>query len=221
MPLPPGALEASAAEESFPAGGAGTGRPQVSGLNRGLANIPCPPPQAASAGPDLTSWVLPNRCPALMVSAGPPCGSGLDARLSSDAAVSGQAPRAPGFVPYYRTPEEGLHTSPGPPACLSGARSPRESCPDLVQPYCEEAEGGSSKSHQDTGPQHPLVTEGRGGWGKGPRAQLALGPELQALSPLPQCSQPAELAGGAQSLAGSPSPSQDTELAWQGDPVHC
>ncbi|KAF6081707.1 hypothetical protein HJG60_008728 [Phyllostomus discolor] len=176
---------------------------------------------AASAGPDLISWVLPNRCPVLMASAGHPCDSGLDAPLSSDAAIGGHVPHASGFVPYYRTPEEGLHTSPGPPASPSGARSPQGSCPDLVQPYCEEAEGGNSKSHQGTGPQHPLVTEGGGGWAKGPRAQLALGPELQALSPSPQCPQPAEPAGGAQSLAGCPSPAQDTELAWRGDPVHC
>ncbi|KAB1281823.1 hypothetical protein Cadr_000004664 [Camelus dromedarius] len=42
--------------------------------------------------------------------------SGLDAPLSSDVAFSSQALCASGFVPYYRTPEEGLHTSPGPPA---------------------------------------------------------------------------------------------------------
>ena len=188
---------------------------------RHLANISCPLIQAAAAGPGLISWVLPNRCPILLVSAGHPQDSGLDTPPSSDAAVSGPAPRASGFVPYYRTPEEGLHTSPGPPASLSGAENPQGSCPGLVQPHCEEAEGGSSKSHQGSGPQHPLTIEGRGGWAKVPRSQLALGPELQALSPAPQCPQPAELAGGAQSLAGSAIPSQGTERAWRGDPVPC
>lgn len=41
----------------------------------------------------------------------------MDAPVSSDVAFGGQALCAPGFVPYYRSPEECLRTSPGPPAC--------------------------------------------------------------------------------------------------------
>ncbi|XP_072813183.1 uncharacterized protein [Vicugna pacos] len=70
------------------------------------------------AGSDLVSGPphSPTCCPIQLVSAGNSRDSGLDAPLSSDVAFSSQALCASGFVPYYRTPEEGLHTSPGPPA---------------------------------------------------------------------------------------------------------
>ncbi|KAF5913425.1 hypothetical protein HPG69_017043 [Diceros bicornis minor] len=83
-----------------------------------------PQPEAASAGPDLvpgSSHSAPC-CSLLLVSAGPARDSGLDTPLSSDAAFRGHALCASGFVPYYRTPEEGLHTSPGPPAALAGGQ---------------------------------------------------------------------------------------------------
>uniref|UniRef100_A0A8C9CJP1 Uncharacterized protein n=1 Tax=Phocoena sinus TaxID=42100 RepID=A0A8C9CJP1_PHOSS len=77
------------------------------------------PSSAGPAGPDLISGLShsPTRCPTLLVSAGHSRDSGLDAPVSSDVAFGGQALCAPGFVPYYRSPEECLRTSPGPPAC--------------------------------------------------------------------------------------------------------
>ncbi|KAM7242504.1 hypothetical protein CapIbe_006975 [Capra ibex] len=72
-----------------------------------------------SAGPaDLTSRRSHSAacCPILLVSAGHSHDSGLDTPLSSDVAFGSQSLHASGFVPYYRSPEEGLHISPGPPA---------------------------------------------------------------------------------------------------------
>ncbi|XP_008508564.2 uncharacterized protein [Equus przewalskii] len=80
----------------------------------------------ALAGPDLASGSshCPVHCPLLLVSAGCSSDGGLDAPLSSDTAFGGCALCAPGFVPYYRSPEEGLHTSPGPPTSPSGGQEP-------------------------------------------------------------------------------------------------
>nr|XP_044599692.1 uncharacterized protein LOC123275714 isoform X2 [Equus asinus] len=82
--------------------------------------------RAALAGPDLASGSshCPVHCPLLLVSAGCSSDGGLDTPLSSDTAFGGCALCAPGFVPYYRSPEEGLHTSPGPPTSPSGGQEP-------------------------------------------------------------------------------------------------
>ncbi|XP_061279550.1 uncharacterized protein LOC133251300 [Bos javanicus] len=73
-----------------------------------------------SAGPaDLTAGRCHSAacCPILLVSAGHSHDSGLDTPLSSNAAFRPQfLLHTSGFVPYYRSPEEGLHISPGPPA---------------------------------------------------------------------------------------------------------
>ncbi|KAB0357970.1 hypothetical protein FD754_002126 [Muntiacus muntjak] len=85
-----------------------------------------------SAGPaDLTSGRShsPTHCPILMVSAGPSRDSGLDAPLSSDIAFGVQALHASGFVPYYRSPEEGLHRSPGPPTSPLWGQEPTGKLP--------------------------------------------------------------------------------------------
>ncbi|XP_070321497.1 uncharacterized protein [Odocoileus virginianus] len=85
-----------------------------------------------SAGPaDLTSGRShsPARCPILMVSAGPSHDSSLDTPLSSDVAFGAQALHASGFVPYYRSPEEGLHMSPGPPTSPLWGQEPTGKLP--------------------------------------------------------------------------------------------
>lgn len=87
------------------------------------------PTQAASADPDLVSGSSPTCRPTPLASAGHSHDSRLDAPLSSDAALSGHALRASGFVPYYRTPEEELHSSPGPPASSSGGQEPTGELP--------------------------------------------------------------------------------------------
>lgn len=87
------------------------------------------PTQAASADPDLVSGSSPTCRPTPLASAGHSHDSCLDAPLSSDAALSGHVLRASGFVPYYRTPEEELHSSPGPPASSSGGQEPTGELP--------------------------------------------------------------------------------------------
>nr|KAF6447776.1 hypothetical protein HJG63_012137 [Rousettus aegyptiacus] len=84
---------------------------------------------AASADPDLVSGSSPTCRPTPLASAGHSHDSCLDAPLSSDAALSGHVLRASGFVPYYRTPEEELHSSPGPPASSSGGQEPTGELP--------------------------------------------------------------------------------------------
>uniref|UniRef100_A0A2K5UQ65 Uncharacterized protein n=2 Tax=Macaca TaxID=9539 RepID=A0A2K5UQ65_MACFA len=73
---------------------------------------------AASAHSDLISGSSHPlaRCPILQVSAAFAHDSDQDAPLSRNHGLY-----ASGFVHYYRTPEEGLHTSPGPPASPSGS----------------------------------------------------------------------------------------------------
>ncbi|XP_039331454.1 uncharacterized protein LOC104651388 [Saimiri boliviensis] len=66
------------------------------------------------------------------VSAGCPHDSDLDAALSRDHGLY-----ASGFVPYYRTPEERLHISPGPPASPSGSQGSSEA----VQAWCSHTAG--------------------------------------------------------------------------------
>ncbi|XP_032192546.1 uncharacterized protein LOC116586545 isoform X1 [Mustela erminea] len=81
---------------------------------------------AASASPGILprSFSTPPCSPILLLSAGHSHDSSLTVPLSSDAAFRGPGLCASGFVPYYRTPEEKLHTSPGPPSSLSGSREP-------------------------------------------------------------------------------------------------
>ncbi|XP_077767875.1 uncharacterized protein LOC144322134 isoform X2 [Canis aureus] len=78
---------------------------------------------AVLASPDVVPGSLhsPPCCPILLLSAGCSRDSSPTVPLSSDAAFRSQALCASGFVPYYRTPEEELHTSPGPPTSPSGS----------------------------------------------------------------------------------------------------
>lgn len=113
-----------------PCGGAGTGQPWVPRLNLGAwLTVLSPSDQVASAGLDLIPGSSLTCRPILPVSAGHAHDSGLGAPLRSDAAFSDHALCTSGYVPYYRTPEEELHTSPGPPASLSGGRDPPEELP--------------------------------------------------------------------------------------------
>ncbi|XP_076994154.1 uncharacterized protein LOC143664453 [Tamandua tetradactyla] len=77
-----------------------------------------PAPSHAAGSPR-----APACCPHL-VSAGRPPASCLDVPLFSDATFVGHAFCAAGFVPYYRSPEEGICTSPGPPASPPAPREP-------------------------------------------------------------------------------------------------
>uniref|UniRef100_A0A2I3GS19 Uncharacterized protein n=1 Tax=Nomascus leucogenys TaxID=61853 RepID=A0A2I3GS19_NOMLE len=80
------------------------------------------------------------------VSAGLPHDSDRDAPLSRDHGLY-----APGFV-YYRTPEEGLHTSPGPPASPSGIQGPSGS----AQGWCSHTTGKPELTAAEaTGEQAP------------------------------------------------------------------
>ncbi|EHB13823.1 hypothetical protein GW7_09529 [Heterocephalus glaber] len=91
----------------------------------------CP---ASTAGSDVTSGS--SHSP---VSAGCSCDGGLDAPPSRAKAL-----HAPEFVPYYRSPEEELHTSLGPSALLSGRDQ------DLVENESWHpvlSEGGSCLEH--------------------------------------------------------------------------
>nr|KAF6447775.1 hypothetical protein HJG63_012137 [Rousettus aegyptiacus] len=119
-------LAASAGEQS--AAGALDGRGGTEGSNAGHTP-PAVSPGAASADPDLVSGSSPTCRPTPLASAGHSHDSCLDAPLSSDAALSGHVLRASGFVPYYRTPEEELHSSPGPPASSSGGQEPTGELP--------------------------------------------------------------------------------------------
>lgn len=85
--------------------------------------------QAASADPDLVSGSSPTCRPTPQASAGHSHDSCLDAPLSRDAVLSDHTLCASGFVPYYRTPEEELHASPGVPASSSGGQEPTGELP--------------------------------------------------------------------------------------------
>ncbi|XP_073658651.1 uncharacterized protein [Tursiops truncatus] len=115
---------------------------------------------AGPAGPDLISGLShsPTRCPTLLASAGHSRDSGLDALVYSDVAFGGQALCAPGFVPYYRSPEECLRTSPGPPACpLWGQEStgklPGPGAASLRRNRCWGRQG-----RPKNGPQHLMIS---------------------------------------------------------------
>uniref|UniRef100_A0A8C0K1S3 Uncharacterized LOC112649660 n=1 Tax=Canis lupus dingo TaxID=286419 RepID=A0A8C0K1S3_CANLU len=86
---------------------------------------------AVLASPDVVPGSLhsPPCCPILLLSAGCSRDSSPTVPLSSDAAFRSQALCASGFVPYYRTPEEELHTSPGPPTSPSGSGGPTGELP--------------------------------------------------------------------------------------------
>ncbi|XP_007077896.1 uncharacterized protein LOC102961565 [Panthera tigris] len=81
---------------------------------------------AASASPDHLpgSSRSPPCCPILLVPEGHCHDSGLTAPASSDAAFKDHALGASGFVPYYRTLEEELRASPGPPVSPLGSQEP-------------------------------------------------------------------------------------------------
>ncbi|KAM8941342.1 uncharacterized protein AAEQ78_015685 isoform 2-T3 [Lycaon pictus] len=89
------------------------------------------PHTAILASPDVVPRSLhsPPCCPILLLSAGCSRDSSPTVLLSSDAAFRSQALCASGFVPYYRTPEEELHTSPGPPTSPSGSGGPTGELP--------------------------------------------------------------------------------------------
>ncbi|XP_017387645.2 uncharacterized protein LOC108307016 [Cebus imitator] len=81
------------------------------------------------------------------VSAGCPHDSDLDTPLSRDHVLY-----ASGFVPYYRTPEEGLHTSPGPPASPSGSQGSS----GAAQAWCSHTTGKPELTAAEaTGEQTP------------------------------------------------------------------
>ncbi|XP_058162282.1 uncharacterized protein [Dasypus novemcinctus] len=94
---------------------------------------------AASSGPCHTagSPCSPTCSPSLLASAAHPPESFLEAPLFSDATCMGHALCASGFVPYYRSPDEGLRTSPGTPASPPGLEGPTEGLTGLAQRCCE------------------------------------------------------------------------------------
>ncbi|KAB0406974.1 hypothetical protein E2I00_019426, partial [Balaenoptera physalus] len=115
---------------------------------------------AGPTGPDLISGRShsPTRCPILLVSAGHSRDSGLDAPVSSDVAFGGQALCASGFVPYHRTPEEWLRTSPGPPACPLRGQEPTGKLP---RPGAASLCGSRSWGRQEppeNSPQHLMIS---------------------------------------------------------------
>ncbi|XP_028003939.2 uncharacterized protein LOC114232160 [Eptesicus fuscus] len=95
---------------------------------------------AASAGLDLVSGSSPICCTILLVSAGHSHDNSLDNTLSS-----GHTLRDSGFVPYYRTPEEKLHTSPGPAASLRAAKRSQGRSPGLEQPHRKDPKPAAAR----------------------------------------------------------------------------
>ncbi|XP_054344376.1 uncharacterized protein LOC129036797 isoform X2 [Pongo pygmaeus] len=86
-------------------------------------------------------------CPVLQVLAGFHHDSDWDAPLSRDDGLY-----ASGFVNYYRTPEDGLHTSPGPPASPSGSQGPS----GAAQGWCSHTKGKLElTAAETTGEQAP------------------------------------------------------------------
>nr|XP_036871932.1 uncharacterized protein LOC118971962 [Manis javanica] len=121
---------------------------------------------AALAGPDFISGSSHARtccCGTLLVSARRAHDSCLTGPLSGDAVFRDHALCASGFVPYYRTPEEGLHTSPGPPACPSEAWGLTGELPRPGASYCEGAAAGGATREQ--APRTCRSVRGEGGCG--------------------------------------------------------
>nr|XP_036279669.1 putative protein TPRXL [Pipistrellus kuhlii] len=100
----------------------------------------------ASAGLDLVSESSPICCTILLVSAGHSHDNGLDTTLSSNAAFSDHTLRDSGFVPYYRTSEEKLHTSPGPSASLRAARRAQGRGPGLVHSHSKDQKPAATRA---------------------------------------------------------------------------
>uniref|UniRef100_A0A8C8Y8C1 Uncharacterized protein n=1 Tax=Prolemur simus TaxID=1328070 RepID=A0A8C8Y8C1_PROSS len=73
----------------------------------------------------------------------------------------GRALWASGFIPYYRSPEEGPHAGPGPPASPPRGQRPPGGLPGPLRPHREGAGAGCSGSLRRTGPRHPPPSEGR------------------------------------------------------------
>lgn len=130
-------------DEPFPyrhCGGAGTGQSWVWTEPGSLANHLVSSDQAASAGLDLVSGSSPICCTILLVSSGHSHDNSLDTALSS-----GHTLRDSGFVPYYRTPEEKLHTSPGPAASLRAAKRSQGRSPGLEQPHRKDPKPAAAR----------------------------------------------------------------------------
>ncbi|XP_077625053.1 uncharacterized protein LOC144235377 isoform X2 [Crocuta crocuta] len=133
-------------EECFP-------RLALPGSSCGVSQDPCTRKEAlagrlcraASASPGLPpgSSRSPPCSPILWVPAGG-CHDGDPATPPSGGGALG----AWGFVPYYRTPEEELHASPGPAASPQGSPEPRRSLPAAT---LDGAPAGSSRSRRRVG----------------------------------------------------------------------
>ncbi|XP_036169162.1 uncharacterized protein LOC118658166 [Myotis myotis] len=100
---------------------------------------------AASAGLDPVSESSPICCTILLVSAGHSHDNSLDITFSSNAAPSGHTLCDSGFMPYYRTPEEKLHTSRGPADSLRVAKRPQGRCPGPVPPHCKDPKPAAAR----------------------------------------------------------------------------
>lgn len=118
-------------------GGAGTGQSWVWTGPGSLANPLVSSDQAASAGLDLVTGSSPICC---TISSGHSQDNSLDTTFSSDAAPSGHTLCDSGFVPYYRTPEEKLHTSLEP-----AAKRPQDRCPGPVPPHCKDPKPAAAR----------------------------------------------------------------------------
>ncbi|XP_054550350.1 solute carrier family 25 member 48 isoform X4 [Talpa occidentalis] len=160
-------------------------------------------------------------CPSLLVSAGHSHHSGLDTLLSSDAASRSQALCASGFVPYYRTPEEGLHTSPGPPASPLGTPEAHRGAPQAWDCHTvREQEPAENKSPEPTDQQEVEVVRGEAS-----RAQFVPGANT-GLGPLPSGLFPCHSAHNLQGCQEPPSPGQSrpsslSALSWTSKkPLH-
>lgn len=119
-------------------GGAGTGQSWVWTEPGSLANHLVSSDQAASVGLDLVSESSPICCTILLVSAGHSHDNSLDTTLSSNAAFNGHTLRDSGSVPYYRTSEEKLSTSPGPSASLRVAKRAQARGPGQVHSHSKD-----------------------------------------------------------------------------------
>lgn len=128
-----------------PCGDTGTGQSWVWTDPGSLANHLVSSDQAASAGLDPASESSPICRTFLLVSAGHSHDNSLDITFSSNAAPSGHTLCDSGFMPYYRTPEEKLHASPGPAASLRVAKRPQGRCPGPVPPHCKDPKPAAAR----------------------------------------------------------------------------